>query len=120
MKRSILISLLVIFISVLSSACGGGKATPTNEQNPTSEMTLFVGPKQVNCQGGPQGKCYQVKYSASDEDWANFAEVIQGFEWEAGYEYELLLKVTESRPRNSDFIFRSFELIEVVSKTKVK
>lgn len=114
MKRIILIALLVIFVGVLFSACGNSGATPT------SEMTLFVGSKQVNCQGGPQGKCYQVKYSASDEDWANFAEVIQGFEWEAGYEYELLLKVTESRPRNSDFIFRSFELIEVVSKTKVK
>ena len=118
MKRSILISLLAMFVGVLFSACGNSGATPTSEQNLASEMTLFVGPEQVNCQGGPQGKCYQVKYSANDAGWANFAEEIQGFEWEAGYEYELRIKVTEIRPENYDFIMRSFELIEVVSKTK--
>ncbi len=119
MKRVIWISLLALLVGVLFSACGNSGQTPTSEQNPTSEMTLLVGPKQVDCQGGPQGKCYQVKYSAN-ADWVNFADVIQGFEWEAGYEYELRIKVTESRPKNSDFIFRSFELIEVVGKTQVK
>jgi hypothetical protein len=119
MKRIIWISLLAIFVGVLFSACGSNGQTPTSEQNPASEMTLFVGPRQVDCQGGPQGKCYQVKYS-ENADWVNFADVIQGFDWEPGYEYELRLKVIESRPKNSDFIFRSFELMEVVSKTAAK
>ena len=114
MRKIFWMLLLAVLVAVQIGACG------IEEQISSSEMTLFVGPGLVDCQGGPQGKCYQVKYSANDEGWVNFAEVIQGFEWEAGYEYELLLKVTESRPRNSDFIFRSFELIDVVGKTKAE
>jgi hypothetical protein len=110
MKRNILIALPGLFAVLFFSACSDGSQTTT------SEMTLLVGPQQTNCPSGPQGKCLQVKYSA-DSEWVNFGEVIQGFEWEPGYEYELRVKVTERRPKNYDFILRSFELIEVINKT---
>ncbi len=110
MKQIIWISLFTILFAALISACG---------QDSTKEMRLVVGPQLIDCQGGPQGKCYQVKYS-SNADWVNFPNVIQGFEWEAGYEYELRVKVIENRPRNSDFIFLSYELIEVIRKIQVK
>lgn len=114
MKKMFLILTLAICFAVLFSACSDGSQTSTRE------ITLFVGPQQVDCPGGPQGKCLQAKYSADDTDWINFGDVIYGFEWEAGYEYELHVQVTESQPKNSDFIFLSFELIEVVSKTRVE
>lgn len=114
MKKMFLILTLAICFDVLFSACSDGS------QASTRETTLFVGPQQVDCPSGPQGKCLQAKYSADDTDWINFGDVIYGFEWEAGYEYELHIKVTESQPRNSDFIFLSFELIEAVSKTRVE
>ena len=114
MKKLFLILTLAICFAVLFSACSDGSQTSTRE------ITLFVGPQQVDCPSGPQGKCLQAKYSADDTDWINFGDVIYGFEWEAGYEYELHVQVTESQPKNSDFIFLSFELIEVVSKTRVE
>ena len=114
MKKNIWMLLVPIFLGIFFSACSDGSQTGTRE------ITLFVGPQQVDCPGGPQGKCLQAKYSADDTDWINFGDVIYGFEWETGYEYELRIKVIESQPRNSDFIFLSFELIEVVSKTRVE
>ena len=114
MKKNIWMLLVPIFFGIFFYICGDGSQTSTRE------ITLFVGPQQVDCPGGPRGKCLQAKYSADDTDWINFGDVIYGFEWEAGYEYELRIKVTESQPRNSDFIFLSFELIEVVSKTRVE
>ena len=114
MKKMILIFTLAICFTVFFSACGDG--TQVN----TREMILFVGPHQVDCTGGPQGKCLQVKYSAEDSEWVNFGNVIQGFEWEEGYEYELSVKFIETRPKNYDYIIPSFELIEVLEKTKIE
>lgn len=123
MKRNILLFTLTGILFLLL-ACAGTTPTititPTAIQYPSREIHLWVGPKQVDCQGGPQGKCLQAKYSATDTDWVNFGEVIQGFEWDEGYDYELLIKVTDIRPENSDITFRSFELIKIVSKTPVK
>ena len=106
--------LVPIFFGIFFYICGDGSQTSTRE------ITLFVGPQQVDCPGGPQGKCLQAKYSADDTDWINFGDVIYGFEWEAGYEYELRIKVIETRPKNYDYIIPSFDLIEVVSKTRME
>ena len=110
MKQIIWISLFALLFSALLPACG---------RESTREMILVVGPQQVDCKYEPPEKCYQVKYS-TNADWVDFPDAIQGFEWEAGYEYELRVEVTESRPKNSDFIFRSFKLIEVIRKTQVE
>lgn len=106
--------LLIFVISIFLFACS------PKPQESQSEMTLLVGPKQADCESAPQRKCYLVKYSASDTQWSKFYDEITAFDWEAGYEYELRVKVTESRPANSDFIFRSFSLIEMISKTPVQ
>jgi hypothetical protein len=110
-------ALLVVFI--LTSCAPTAKVVPTETTVPIStEITLFVGSEQVDC---PYlAKCYKVKYSADDPEWKTFSDPIQGFDWEVGYEYELRVKVAEIRQKNSDFIFRSYMLIEVVSKVKVQ
>ncbi len=56
--------------------------------------TLYVGPELVDCVGvGPQ-KCMLVKQSP-DAEYSYFYNTIAGFEFEPGYEYELLVEVTE-------------------------
>jgi hypothetical protein len=62
MKQNIFL-FIFIGIFVLLSACVGitPKATATATQSPSKEIQLWVGPKQVDCQGGPQGKCLQAK-----------------------------------------------------------
>ncbi len=118
MRSAILFSLFVILFAAIS-ACNAAQAETT-----TREMHLWVGPEMVDCTTGtPPGDCYQVKYNANDAGWSQWSKSgmeIKGFQWEAGYKYELLLKVTESRPKNSDFTYVSHELIKVVSKTRVE
>jgi uncharacterized protein YraI/heat shock protein HslJ len=90
------------------------KPAPAPEQ-----VTLFVGPQRVPCEGeGPQ-ECYQVKETPDDE-WQLFYDEIEGFEWEFGYEYELLVNTyqVENPPAGGSSL--RYELVEVVSKTPVE
>ncbi len=83
------------------------------------EITLFVGPERVACEGeGPQ-ECYQVKETAEGE-WQLFYSEIEGFEWEPGYLSELRVNVyqVENPPAGGSSL--RYELIEIVSKTPVE
>ena len=84
----------------------------------TTEQTLFVGPEQVDCTGvGPQ-KCLLVKESA-DAEYTYFYDSIVGFTWEAGYEYELVVRVVNLPEPPLDASSLRYELIEIVSRTEV-
>ena len=89
------------------------------EQAASEEKTLFVGAEQVDCTGvGPQ-KCLLVKESA-DAEYTFFYDSIDGFEWEAGYEYELIVRVSEVENPPADASSLSYELVELVSKMAVE
>ena len=93
-------------------------ASEAMEMN-SETKTLYVGAEQVDCVGvGPQ-KCLLVKENL-DEDYTFFYDSIDGFEWEAGYEYELLVNVTEVENPPADASSLRYELVEVVSKTEVE
>lgn len=86
---------------------------------PVEEKTLFVGAERVECTGvGPQ-ECYLVK-ETPDGEWTYFYDEINGFEWEAGFEYELRVAVTTIADPPADASSLSYDLVEVVSKTAVE
>jgi hypothetical protein len=59
--------------------------------------TVYVGPEKVDCEGeGPQ-TCYQIKENP-DDPWSLYYYEIDGFEYEPGYEYELI--VSEKQEEN--------------------
>jgi heat shock protein HslJ len=80
------------------------------------EKILFVGAEQVDCQGVAPQKCYLVKEEPNAE-WEYFYDEIAGFQWEAGYEYELRVRVipVENPPADASSVI--YELIEVVSQS---
>ena len=82
-------------------------------------ITLFVGPQQVDCEGVMPQKCFLIRKSPND-DYTYLYDSIIGFEWEAGYEYELLVKVSEVDSPPADGSSLLYELIEIVKKTPVK
>ena len=92
----------------------------SSKDTDTSEdaKTLFVGSELVDCVGVAPQKCMQVKES-QDGEWTLFYDQIVGFEYEPGFEYELL--VTEAEIENPPADSSSIEvtLVEVVSKTAV-
>ena len=84
-----------------------------------STKTLYVGAEQVDCVGSAPQKCLLIKENPND-DYTYFYSHIEGFEWEAGYEYELRVKVTENDNPPADASSLHYQLVEVVSKTPVQ
>jgi heat shock protein HslJ len=88
------------------------------ESDSRGEQTLFVGAEQVDCVGvGPQ-KCLLIREDPNAE-WSYFYDAIEGFEWEAGFEYELRVNISEVENPPADGSSLRYELIEVVNKTAV-
>ncbi len=109
MKRIKYFAISVLGIMVLLASCN----------RPANEITLYVGAEQVDCTGSSPQKCYLVKY-APDGEWENFYDQIKGFDWQAGYEYELRVRVVPVKDPAADASSQTYELIEIVNKTAVK
>lgn len=85
----------------------------------TTEKTFYIASEQADCVGvGPQ-KCLLIKEDPN-ADYLFFYDHITGFEWEAGFEYEIRVNVTEVENPPADASTLQYELIEVVNKTAVE
>jgi len=128
-KAMALLSLLVM-ASMIISACVVATPAPAPEPAPQDAevapapsaegetLTLFVGPNQVPCMGVAPQRCLLVKESP-EADYTLFYSRIDGFEFEPGFEYELLVnRPTVPNPPADASSFR-WTLIEVVSQTPV-
>ena len=81
-------------------------------------VTLFVGPETVDCVGvGPQ-TCLLVKENPDDE-YMYFYDTIGGFQYEPGYEYELLVLVEPVENPPADASSLKYTLVAEVGKTPV-
>ncbi len=105
---------------VTAPSAPAAQILPTNTAPPAptaaQEKTLYVGPIWVDCEGeGPQ-KCLRVKENPGDA-YGLFYDQIEGFEFEEGYEYELLVKTeaVENPPAGGSSI--KWTLVKVVNKT---
>lgn len=93
--------------------------TEAAETAPTPETkTLFVGPELVDCTGVAPQKCLQVKEDP-DGEYQFFYSNIEGFTFEPGYEYELLVSVETVANPPADGSSLRYTLIEVVNKMPV-
>lgn len=77
-----------------------------------NEVTLFIGPEIVGCQGEGVRHCMQVRYAA-DGEVELFPNPIIGFEYEQGFNYEIRVRRTPIEDEMFEF---EYELIEIVSK----
>ena len=76
---------------------------------------LYVNSQLVDCEGvGPQ-KCLQVRTSP-EAQWELFYGHIEGFTFEPGHHYRLLVDVTRAENVPADASSVRYSLIEVVEK----
>lgn len=83
------------------------------------EKRLFIAAATKNCSAGVlQKECLQVKYDQDEQKWELFYEPIEGFKYEKGYEYELL--VMDERVDNpaADGSSIRYKLIKEISRQK--
>lgn len=77
---------------------------------------LIVADHLENCVGvGPQS-CMLVKENP-DEEWTYFYDQIEGFEYEEGYTYELLVDIIPVENPAADASSLRYELKNIISKT---
>ena len=114
MKRmTVLIVAGLMALSVLLTAC-----TPTGGEVESGAMegetkTLFVGPELVECTGVAPQQCLQVREDPN-ADYELFYNSIEGFTFEPGYEYELLVRVDTVANPPADGSSLQYTLVEVV------
>ena len=66
------------------------------------EMTIYVASEMTRCKGMLEVQCYQMKDSP-EKDYDIFVSSIDGFTFDEGYEYKLLVQKSyyENSPPNS-------------------
>ena len=74
-----------------------------------------MGPEEVECFGVGPRTCLQVRESP-DEPWRNFFDSIQGFDFEPGFLYELVVEKRPVSPVEADGSSYRYRLLRVVSK----
>ena len=80
--------------------------------------TWYIDSKQVDCVGVAPQKCLLIKTDPNAE-YEYFYDVIEGFEWQAGHEYELKVKITDIENPPADASSIRVELVEIVNDTEV-
>lgn len=93
-------------------------ALPTEDAAQPQVVTMFVGPELAECTGVAPMMCMMVKYTP-EEEYTFFYDQIDGFTFEPGYEYELLVEVTQVANPPADASSLSYRLVEIVSQTAV-
>lgn len=81
-------------------------------------LNLVVAPATADCADAPDGQCLQVK-TEPDADWALFAEEIEGFDYEPGYAYELLVEKISVADSSNNGSPARYSLVDVISKSTV-
>ena len=116
MNGFIMAAIAALALVVVACTPTGGE--PESAMPAGDTMTLYVGPELVECTGVAPQQCMQVKESA-DGEYRFFYDAIEGFTFEPGYEYELLVSVDQVDNPPADGSSLKYTLIEVVNKTPV-
>lgn len=82
-------------------------------------LKMFVKENKVSCQGVAPMECLHVKYD-KDKEWQFFYDHIEGFNFEKGNRYEIVVTRTKrAAPIPADASAYQYKLKSIVSKTPV-
>ncbi len=94
-------------------------AAPREEATDSGNIkTIFVGSERVECVGVAPQECYLVRES-QDEEYRFFYDEIEGFTFEPGFEFELLVEEITVEDPPADASSMRWVLVEEVSRTAV-
>jgi len=89
-----------------------------NDVTDTATLRHYhIGPHKVECQGSYLTQCMLSKqYEQASVKY--FYDLIEGFDYQWGYEYELLVSVTTDTSLMSDTAQQRYELIEIIAQSE--
>ena len=80
--------------------------------------TLYVAPKQVDCTGAADQKCYLIRKSP-EGNWIMHYQEIVGLDYEPGFSYKLKVKKENIKDNPMDGASFSYRLIEEIERKDV-
>ena len=82
-------------------------------------IKIRVNAHQVNCQPDVEVLCYSVQKGASIgmETWETLQQSIEGFTFEEGYTYDLIVRIDVQQGKTGSEKFK-YTLVEIISKIK--
>ncbi|WP_420127021.1 DUF4377 domain-containing protein [Longimicrobium sp.] len=102
--------------ALLFAACNPLQAPVDIVEGP-DQQTLYVAPYTRTCHGMYERQCMLVRESREGE-WLNFYDQIQGFTYEPGYAYMLLVGWREVPNPPADASSREYWLIRTLEKKR--
>lgn len=99
-------------VALVVAAVGVGSGVLETE---AETLTLWVAPYWTDCVGIPQQKCLLVS-SDPAEEWEYLFDGIDGFAFEPGYSWKLMVRRLPLQDRPSDRASYRLILIEVLEK----
>ncbi|MFN2145924.1 MAG: DUF4377 domain-containing protein [Anaerolineales bacterium] len=126
-KTLFLIGILILLLA----ACAGNPAPEDDLANSedkaplepveseSAKLSVQIAPELADCEGGagPQ-KCMRVKFE-DGTDWQYFYDQIEGFDYQPGYEYTLMVEKVDLADPPADGSSIRYVLVEEVSKREV-
>jgi len=115
-----------VALVVILAACGGVDSSPDSNTAAESadqgsalalQISMIIGPQWVDCVGESQQQCLQVKFDPQ-EDWQFFYSQIEGFDYEPGYRYTLLVEQLEVKDPPAGGSSLRYVLVDVIEKVE--
>ncbi len=98
---------------------GGASGEEVPAPGAENQMVFLVGPELVDCVGVAPQQCMLVK-RPEDADFGLFYDPIEGFTFEPGFEYELLVQVDKVDNPPADGSSLKYTLVQELSRTPVE
>jgi heat shock protein HslJ len=99
---------------IAAVAASGGCGSGDDEGPPGPQKTIWVAGQKERCDAAGARECYLVKDSP-DGEWTLFYDEIAGFDYDEGYEYEIV--VAEVEVETADVLSKRWTLVGLVRKT---
>lgn len=102
---------------VLLAGCAGSNLTHNSN---ATRVNLTIASEMTDCVGVAPQTCFLVKEEAGQVDWHYFYSQIDGFEYEPGFEYQLIIDKVPRENVAADQSSIAYHLVKTVSKIEKK
>jgi len=108
--------ILLLFCSFTLNSC----VIQRSSSMQSKKQVLILGPETKTCDAGVmQKECYQVKWTEEQTNWEHFYNEIEGFTYEPGFVYKLLISIETIDNPAADSSTLQYSLIRVLEKKSI-